>query len=103
LTSLESPEKAIQSKPNVALFRKQPKIKQTNVLTTKAIMADSPRKIRLFCYILGVSVDPFSVQIQDDDTVDDLKLAIVKAKPIAFAQVDFDQLTVWKACHFCTL
>jgi hypothetical protein len=29
LTSLESPEKAIQSKPNVALFRKQPKIKQT--------------------------------------------------------------------------
>jgi hypothetical protein len=73
--------------------------KSFDVLPTKAIMADSPRNISLFCYILGVSLNPFSVQVQDDDTVDGLKRTILKALPNTFAQIDFAQLTVWKVCR----
>jgi hypothetical protein len=62
---------------------------------------DSPRPITLFCWILGVSDRPFSVTIEDNRTVDDLKKAIVKEKPNAFTNVDPDQLTLWKVCGVC--
>jgi hypothetical protein len=53
-----------------------------------------PRPLTLFCWILGVSERPFSVAIEDNRTVDDLKKVIVKEKPIAFANVDPNQLTL---------
>jgi hypothetical protein len=59
-----------------------------------------PRSLTLFCWILGVSNHPFSVDIEDTRTVDHLKEAIVKKKPTAFANVDPDQLTLWKVRGF---
>jgi hypothetical protein len=61
---------------------------------------DPPRPLTLFCWILGVSDHPFSVDIEDTRTVDHLKKAILKEKPAAFANVDPDQLTVWKVRGF---
>jgi hypothetical protein len=61
---------------------------------------DPPRPITLFCWILGVSERPFSVSTEDNRTVDQLKKAIVKEKPTAFANVDPDQLTLWKVRGF---
>jgi hypothetical protein len=60
-----------------------------------------PRPLTLFCWILGVSDHPFSVDIEDTRTVDHLKKAILKEKPTAFANVDPDQLTLWKVCGCC--
>ena len=53
-----------------------------------------------FCWILGVSDHPFPVDIEDTRTVGHLKEAIVKKKPTAFANIDPDQLTLWKVCGF---
>jgi hypothetical protein len=50
----------------------------------------------LFCWILGVSDRPFSVSIEAARTVDDLKKAIVKEKSSTFANIEADQLTLWK-------
>ena len=65
-----------------------------------AVMASSNAPLTLFCWILGVSERPFSVTIEDNRTVDHLKKAIVKEKSTAFANVDPDQLTLWKVCGF---
>jgi hypothetical protein len=59
-----------------------------------------PRSLTLFCWILGVSDHPFPVDIEDTRTVGHLKEAIVKKKPTAFANVDPDQLTLWKVRGF---
>jgi hypothetical protein len=61
---------------------------------------DPPRPLTLFCWILGVSDHPFPVDIEDSRTVGHLKEAIVKKKPTAFANVDPDQLTLWKVRGF---
>jgi len=56
------------------------------------------RVITLFCWILDVSDRSFSVSIEDDRTVDDLKEEIVKKNPRTFSDVDPFQLTLWKVC-----
>jgi hypothetical protein len=42
----------------------------------------------------------FPVDIEDTQTVGHLKKVIVKEKPSAFANVNPDQLTLWKVCGF---
>jgi hypothetical protein len=54
------------------------------------------RTIKLFCWILDVSNHPFPVDIDDSITVADLKKAIVKEKSSTFANIEADQLTLWK-------
>jgi Crinkler effector protein N-terminal domain len=58
------------------------------------------RTIKLFCWILGVSNNAFSVKIEDNETVSDLKKAIVTEKPVTFADIDADQLELWKVSSF---
>jgi Crinkler effector protein N-terminal domain len=60
-----------------------------------ALVESSNRIITLFCWILGVSNDPFSVDIEDYRTVYHLKKAIVKENPVTFADIEADQLTLW--------
>jgi hypothetical protein len=62
-----------------------------------------PTTITLFCWILGVSDSPFSIDIEDSKTVDHLKKAIVKEKPVTFANVEADQLKLWKVSGFSPL
>jgi hypothetical protein len=51
--------------------------------------------IKLFCWILNHSENAFSVKIQDDEMVDDLKKAIVKeASDIIHVQAH--QLDLWQ-------
>jgi hypothetical protein len=57
---------------------------------------DNPRTIPLFCWILDVSDRSFSVSIEEARTVDNLKKAIVKEKSATFANIEADQLTLWK-------
>jgi hypothetical protein len=61
---------------------------------------DPPHPLMLFCWILGMSERPFSVTIEDNRTVDNLKDSIVKKKPAVFINIDPDQLTLWKVCGF---
>ena len=61
-----------------------------------------PQPIMLFCWILDVSDQSFSVTIQICRTVDQLKEEIVKKKPNTFADVDPDHLDLWKVCRFFT-
>ena len=49
----------------------------------------------LFCWILDVSNWPFSISIEDTRTVGHLKEI-----PVAFANVDPFELTLWKVCNF---
>jgi hypothetical protein len=74
----------------------------TNTFSAHSPMASNnpTRIVALFCWILGVSNRPFSIAIEDSAMVDDLKKAIVKEKPAAFANVDPDQLTLWKVFSF---
>ena len=58
------------------------------------------RAIKVFCWILGVSEAPFSVKIEESETVDDLKKGIVRENPATFAGVDSDELTLWMVCGF---
>ncbi|KAF9197366.1 hypothetical protein BGZ49_002222, partial [Haplosporangium sp. Z 27] len=53
------------------------------------------KEIKLFCIINGEST-PFSIKIRADETVDDLKKAIKKEKPIQFSDVDSDNLNIWR-------
>jgi hypothetical protein len=57
---------------------------------------DNPRTIPLFCWILNVSDRSFSVSIEETRTVDNLKKLIVKEKSTTFANIEADQLTLWK-------
>lgn len=56
----------------------------------------NPRTIPLFCWILDVSDRSFSVSIEETQTVDNLKKVIVKEKSTTFANIEADQLTLWK-------
>jgi hypothetical protein len=58
---------------------------------------DNPsRTITLFCWILDVSARPFPVDTEDSTTVAHLKKAIVKEKSTTFANIEADQLVLWK-------
>ena len=70
------------------------------VLRLTVASNDPPRLITLFCWILGISDHPFPVDIEDTRTVGHLKKAILKEKPSAFANIDPDQLTLWKVRGF---
>jgi hypothetical protein len=61
---------------------------------------DPPCPLTLFCWILGMSEQLFSVTIEDNRTVDDLKDSIVKKKPTVFVNIDPNQLTLWKVHGF---
>jgi len=62
---------------------------------------DKPsRTITLFCWILDVSTCSFSITIDDAQTVDDLKEAILKKKSKTLANIEADQLTLWKVSPF---
>jgi len=52
--------------------------------------------MKLFCWIIDKSEDPFAVDIANSDTVSDLKDEIMKKKCHALAGLDADQLTVGK-------
>jgi len=54
------------------------------------------RTIALFYWILNVSSAASLVDIDDNRTVGHLKKGIVKDKPGALANVDADELTLWK-------
>ena len=60
------------------------------------MMNNQPRSIKLFCWILDVSESSFSISIDETQTVDDLKDAILKKKSTMFANIEADQLTLWK-------
>jgi hypothetical protein len=60
------------------------------------------RKIKLFCWILDESDFSFSIHIEDNQTVDDLKDAIVKKKPITLANVEGDKLRLYKVSGIAT-
>ena len=62
-----------------------------------------PRVLKLFSWILDVSDRSFFVSIEDGQTVAEPKEEIVKKKPNAFANVDPDQLDIWKVRHFSNL
>ena len=51
--------------------------------------------IKLFCWIFG-DREPFSVKISPDETVDELKKAIVANKPNRLQGIDADSLCLWK-------
>jgi hypothetical protein len=53
-------------------------------------------QLKLFCWVLGISHEPLSVEIEKDKTVDDLKEKIVKEKPSTFENVEADTLTLWQ-------
>jgi hypothetical protein len=62
---------------------------------------DNPsRTITLFCWILDVSARPFSVDTEDSTTVAHLKKAIVKEKSSTLANIEADQLVLWKVSPF---
>jgi hypothetical protein len=50
--------------------------------------------ITLFCWVLGVSDRPFSIDTKNIRTVDHLKDVIVKKKPNVFVNIDADQLNL---------
>jgi hypothetical protein len=56
--------------------------------------------IKVFCWILDVSDSSFSVDIKDNLTVDDLKLAIVQKYSVSFDKVDAFELVLWKVSGF---
>ena len=63
------------------------------------------RTIKLFCWVLNISKNPFSfpIDVEDNTTVDDLKQRIVKEKPNKFVDVDADDLTRWKVSGYSPL
>jgi hypothetical protein len=67
------------------------------------LMETDRRNITLFCWILDVSVTAFPVDIEHSITVGHLKDAILKKKSPMFANVDTDQLTLWKVSGFSPL
>ena len=56
----------------------------------------SNSEFTLFCWILTQSKSPFSVTIERDKTVDELKDAIKKKKSAACDGIDADDLLLWK-------
>jgi len=56
--------------------------------------------MKLFCWIIDKSSSPFSVDVQNDDTVYDLKKAVMRENPHALAGLDANQLTIRKVSNF---
>ena len=56
--------------------------------------------MKLFCWIIEKSDDSFPVDVADDDTVGDLKEAIMKKKPHTLAGLEADELRIWKVSNF---
>jgi hypothetical protein len=54
------------------------------------------RLIWLFYSILGISGDPFDVEIEESQSVPSLKVAIMAQNTHAFADVDVRQINLWK-------
>jgi len=50
-----------------------------------------------------VSKDSFQVDVDDNETVTSLKEAIVKKKPVTFANIEADELTLWQVSGFSPL
>ena len=46
----------------------------------------------LFCWIIDKSIQPFAVDVENSDPVDDLKEAVMKKKPHALDGLDAAQL-----------
>jgi hypothetical protein len=69
----------------------------------KGCVEPLPTTITLFCWILNVSDSPFPVDMEDSKTVGHLKNMIVKKKPVTFANVEADQLKLWKVSGFSIL
>jgi hypothetical protein len=67
------------------------------------LMEPDPRNITLFGWVLDVSNSAFLVHIEHSMTVSHLKEAIKKKKPVTFANVDADQLKLWKVSGFSPL
>ena len=57
-------------------------------------MANPPRIITLFCWILDVSENAFPVDIDDSKTVGHLKKAITKEKSATFDNIEPDLLNL---------
>ena len=55
--------------------------------------------MKLFCRILDESKGAFSVNIDENQTVEDLQKEIVKGS-VTFANVDWWRLTLWKVVAF---
>jgi len=72
----------------------------TATMPTASTSLSQPRKITLFCWVLGISDRSFSIDIEDNLTVGHLKDAIVKKKPISFEGVDADELDLWDVSGF---
>ena len=72
----------------------------TTVTSASLTPIHQPRKLTLFCWILGISDRSFSVDVEENITVDHLKLAIVKRNPVSFAGVDAYELDLWKVSAF---
>lgn len=58
------------------------------------------RIITLFCWVLDISESPFSINAEDNFTVDDLKTAIKAKKPNLLADFDADELNLWHVGDF---
>jgi len=67
------------------------------------LMETDPRTITLFCWVLDVSSSAFPVDIEHSMTVGHLKDAILGKKSATFANVDADQLKLWKVSGFSPL
>jgi hypothetical protein len=61
------------------------------------------RSITLCCWILDVLNRSFSVDVEDNITVDHLKYNIVKKNPVSFENVDPNELDLWKVGGFPSL
>jgi hypothetical protein len=77
-------------------YQSQVAVQLNFVMSDQLTMDDPRRTIPLFCWILDVSHSPFPVDIDDSRTVGHLKKAIVKEKSATFANIEPDQLILWK-------
>ena len=84
----------------IAMVKKKGKGRAKPVPT---LMEPDPRNITLFGWVLDVSNSAFLVHIEHSMTVSHLKEAIKKKKPVTFANVDADQLKLWKVSGFSPL
>jgi hypothetical protein len=69
-------------------------------------MEDNPaRTITLFCWILDASNRPFSISIEESQTVEHLKNVILEMKRHRLPNhvVDSEDLVVWRVCGFSPL
>ena len=67
----------------------------TGPIASTSVAPDPVLEVKIFCWVLDLSKSAFSVTIEDNLTVDDLKTAI-RNKKQALAEVDADDLTLWK-------